>query len=492
MVRKASSWDAFRKRQGFRTAQLGQWKDDPGSIVVWLHTESGITPRLFHLLPYVDEDDKGKDIIKYLPFVCHEDVNDYFNKVDASKCPIDRCILWLNEQMVKIKCPQCKGTGKLGSSKCPQCGGEGTTQIIPDNKVVWDASIGNPKVDRVATAIDFVGDGDWRSSFKPKVQYVFAVVNAESPENGLLVAVESSVIGDGIQKKVNTQIEKFNEKGDPALHPYPFRFKYNKKAKKPADFYEVDEWESSGQFPLTDEVSELLAKPALDLSYYLNPSKTDKLREIFEKHFKVDVDLDMFFDNPDSDATTSEDFDPEKLEQEDATTSTNVSTQVNSDDGPAESDNTMACETCGGTGKVGKKQLMCPDCLGTGVVADDVEDKVDETPATEPERVPCDTCDGTGKLGKKKTPCPDCEGTGFAPIDETETPVEEPVAEPEKAPEPEEPKMRTRKPSPAKEPEKPKEPEYDPKEMSQCPKCGKMTPDALPKCIHCGLEFADD
>lgn len=491
MVRKASSWGEFRKRQGFRTAQLSSWKDDPGSVIVWLHTESGITPRLFHLVPYVGKDDKGNDAIKYLPFVCHELVEDYFNKVDAKSCPIDRFILWLNEKMTKIKCDKCNGKGKIGNKDCPNCGGTGATQEIKDNQVVWSASIGNPKVDRVATAIDFVGDGDWRSSFKPRVQYVFVVVNAESPGDGLLVAVESSVIGDGIHKTVNSQIEKFDNNGDPALHPYPFKFAYNKKAKKPADFYTVDEWGSTGKFPLTDEIQELLSKPALDLGYYLNPTKIDQLREIFKSCIKVDVDVDMFFDNPDGDSVSGEDFDPEKLEKEDATTAS-VSTQVNNDDGPAGDESGVACETCLGSGKVGKKQSPCPDCGGTGVVAADVEDQIDESPAElEVVKVPCDTCDGTGKLGKKKTPCPDCNGTGFIEAANEPEKTPEPAKEPESVKE-EEPKMRMRKPAPAKEPEKPKEPEYDPKEMSQCDVCKKMTPDALPKCIHCGTEFAGD
>ena len=64
------------------------------------------------------------------------------------------------------------------------------TDEIKDNATVWDASIGDRKRDKICTKADFVGNtdagGDWRLTFKPKLQYVLAVVDDDDLDNGIV------------------------------------------------------------------------------------------------------------------------------------------------------------------------------------------------------------------------------------------------------------------------------------------------------------------
>lgn len=465
---------------------------EKGSIVTFLHTVSGITPRLHHLIPYVAEGDKGgKLVVRYFPFVCHEDYEAYVNGVTPTHCPLDRFIDWLAQQT-----------------------------DIDDNEIVWEASIGDSRKDRIATKADLLGTSDnWQGNLlKPRQQVIYAGVDVEYLEGGLLVGVESRMIGDAIKAVVKQQIDSEGEEnGDPSLNPYAFKLKYNDKAAKPADFYEAYPFKRA---KLTPEISELLAQAPVDISKYLLPGNIDKIREIMDAHIKIEIDLDQFFNDVLPGAAS---FDPEELEAEAEVASVPATRSVKKASPLEETAPTgEPCDTCDGTGKVGKKGMECPDCDGTGMIASEELSSDDA-----PQRIECDTCDGTGKFGKKGNPCPDCDGTGFIEVEADDDADSEPEVEPVQCdtcggtgkigkkgnpcpdcdgtgelthvePEPE-PEPKTKPKSQKATPAKPakggkkggkKSKEEAPSNLNtKCGGCQKMIPDNVDVCPFCGAIF---
>lgn len=279
MAERGMSFSEFQKEKIFSGGnRLRNWKED-GEVTVWIHTGTKIYRRLFHLLKYVTQKQnettgKIEKAIGYFPFVCHEEVADYFNKKNSgypSHCPVCRFIEWL------------------------EYNGE-----VEHDVTVWDASVGNRKLDVVCTKADFIGDteggGDYRLSFKPALQYIMGVIDNDNVDDGIVVSTEKLSIGEGIKKAIRQEMDrKGPELGDPAINPYAFKWKMNKKARLPADFYEVYVYE---QADYTEEIEKLLNSEGLDLSSWVTFGNTDKLYEIMREHITLEgVPLDEFFDN---------------------------------------------------------------------------------------------------------------------------------------------------------------------------------------------------
>jgi hypothetical protein len=262
--------------------RLGNWKED-GEVTIWIHTDSKIFKRLLHVIKYVGtrEDEKTgqeEEAINFLFFNCHEEVDEFFRRNKQGSefpchCPMCRFIEWLEYE-----------------------------SDIEDGETVWEASIGDRRRDVIATKADFIGDtkagGDFRLSFKPKVQEVLAVVDHDDIENGLVVASESFSLIEDTKKAIKNAIDsKGEELGDPAINPYAIKWKFNAKARKPSDYYDAYVYE---QAKLTDEIRDLLDSDPLDLYSQIVPGDPEKLREIMEEHITIMIDedtFDSFFDN---------------------------------------------------------------------------------------------------------------------------------------------------------------------------------------------------
>jgi len=450
--RKRRSFDdAVGDKGGFgsgNTGRLNDWRE-AGSVVVFLHADSGITARLFHLIPYATKDDDGKKVIRYFPFVCHEEPETYFSKAPAQHCPICRAI--------------------------DQLADDGS---VEDDEIIWSVKIGNKKKDRESAKEDFCGfkSGDWRGSFKPRAQYVMAVVNTEKPEDGLQIDVEPQSLGDALMSVIRNEIDgNGQEMGDPRINPYAFKFTYDKDA-APKDMYDAFAYRRA---ELTNELAALLESPAIDIDSYIDPGDSKMLRQIMEQHFKADIDLDELFDNVLDEHEESSDEPADEPEDD------------GGHDGP---DMDNLCETCDGKGTIGKKKMECPDCEGTGR-ANGSEEETSE----EPEMVPCKTCDGLGTIGKKKTKCPDCDGDGLVPADEDAS-EEEPEEEPKETKE-ERRKRKKREAERERRAKKKAEQEAAKEAESEegddvgdvsCGGCHRMIPEDADKCPYCGVEFDDE
>jgi len=421
-----SKWGDFLKEKPGRSNfnRLRNWREN-GEVVVWIHTNTEIHKRLFHMIPFVGEKEdeqtgrKNKQIM-YLPFVCHESVQDYMNKAPAKHCPLCRFIDHL------------RMNGNIG-----------------DSETVWDSSIGDRKRDRVCTKADFTGDteggGDWRLSFKPSLQYVLAVIDHDNPGEGIRIATEKFSLGESIKKAVQQEIDRRGvELGDPDLNPYAFKWVFNSNARQPADYYTAYPFDRA---ELTEEIQELLDKPEENLESWISPGDTKRLREAMEAHVTVDdVDFDVLFDNVLENAgTNAEDPEPAPEPKEEKA--------------PAPKRTRTAAPP---------KEEPTPD--------PEPEANEDEVPMME-----CPSCRGKGK--KRGKDCKVCDGTGKveSPDDEDE--------EDEKAPPPKEdpPKEKRTRKAVAPPPEPPKEEEEV--EMAECGRCGKDVPIDATICPECGASF---
>lgn len=432
------SWGDFQNEKLYKGGynRLRSWKDD-GNIEVWIHTNSAFYKRLFIMIPYVGEEEdektgKTKRTIKYFPYVSHEEINDYISRKkngEYYRCPLLRLIDWLTDN-----------------------------GYVDDDQTVYDASIGDKKRDRVCTKADFINDipagGTWQLSMKPTMQYVMAVIDNATPKDGIVVTAEKYSLGEKIKGAVRKEIDrKGPELGDPGNNPYCFKWVFNTNANNPNNYYDAYPYE---RVELTDDIAELLAQPAQDISDWVMPGDTDFLRKIFEAHITVDdVPWDDLFDNVHEERSVFGGTDTE--EQDDV-----------------EEEKEKKSKPKRGRPK-SKKSASKPE------PEPEPEPEDDESEDEDSDTVTCPSCKGKGKKRNKK--CKVCDGTGEieAPDDDGE-PDESPPPEPDKK------QRRARKPKPKPKPEPEPEPEDDEGE-DECGNCHKSIPYDANECPHCGCQF---
>lgn len=474
-----STWGDFLTEKTFRGGfnRLRNWKED-GEIVIWLHTNTRIYKRLFHMVPYAGikkDENTGKErkSILYLPFVCHENVNDVIRngkRHEPSRCPICRFIDYL------------KNNGD-----------------IDDVETVWDSSIGDRKRDRICTKADFVGDveggGDWRLTFKPAIQYVMAVIDHDNLSEGIRVATEKFSLGEKIKKAVLKEIDRRGQElGDPDLNPYAFKWVFDSSARQAADYYDAYPFERA---EITPEIEDLLSQEALDLNPWISPGDTSILREAMEAHVTVDdVDFDMLFDSVLPNQGTEQPDEPEEaaVEEDESKPEPKPKKAKKAKAEEAPKKNTKKAskdkkEAAPKKRKIAPKPEPEPEPEPEDSEEDDEEVAEEETTV---EMMTCPSCKGKGKKKNGKD-CKVCDGTGEveAPDDDDDEEEEEPPPPPPKKEKPKntKPKQKTRtvaKPAPEPEPE---DEEEEVEEVAECGRCGKDVPTSATSCPHCGATF---
>lgn len=409
--------------------RLRNWKEE-GEIIVWIHTNTQIHKRLFHMVPYVGikkddqgESGNGKKSILYHPFVCHENVKEYLNEgrsFTPSKCPICRFIELL------------KNDGN-----------------ISDGETVWESSVRDRKRDRICTKADFVGDieggGDWRLAFKPSMQYIITVIDHEHPEDNIRVTAEKFSLGEKIKSSIFKEIDRKGiELGDPDKNPYAFKWIFNPKARAKTDYYDAYPYEKA---TLTDEIKELLMHPELDLSPWIAPGDTKLLRQIMEAHITLeDIDFDMLFDNVLPNQGLN-----------------------NSDESESSEPNEEKTDEVQEQKKTKTRQAIPP------------KEEVLEESIPSDNMMECPSCRGKG-IKKDGRTCKVCEGTGQVEAPEDDRPKREsPIQSPE-------PKVKERKTRTVKTPEPPPE-EDSGEEVAECGRCHKDIPVSATSCPYCGASF---
>lgn len=467
-----SKWGDFLTEKTFRGGfnRLRNWKED-GEIIIWIHTNTRIYKRGFHMVPYAGikkDENTGKErkSILYLPFVCHEDIN---------------ALIREGKRHVPEHCPVCRFIDYLKNN------GD-----IEDMETVWDSSIGDRKRDRICTKADFVGDveggGDWRLTFKPAIQYVMGVIDHDNLGEGIRVATEKFSLGEKIKKAVQKEIDRRGpEKGDPDLNPYAFKWIFDSSARQAADYYDAYPFERA---EITPEIEELLSQEALDLNPWISPGDTKLLREAMEAHVTVDdVDFDELFDNVLPNEGTQQPDEPEEVPEDDEP---KPKAKKAKKEEPAKKSDKKATTTKKASKPKQRKVAPKPE--------PEPEPEEDETSAEEDssedeptvEMMACPSCKGKG-IKKNGKPCKVCDGTGEveAPDDDEEEAEEEPPPPPKKEkPKNTKPKAKTRtvKKAPEPEPEDEEEEETE-EEVAECARCHKDVAMDATSCPHCGATF---
>lgn len=460
-----SKWGDFLTEKTFRGGfnRLRNWKED-GEIVVWIHTNTSIYKRAFHMVPYAGvkkDDNTGRErkSILYLPFVCHEDVN---------------TIIRSGKNHVPEHCPICRFIDYLKNN-----------DDIDDSETVWDSSIGDRKRDRICTKADFVGNveggGDWRLTFKPAIQYVMGVIDHDKISDGIRVATEKFSLGEKIKKAVQKEIDRRGqEKGDPDLNPYAFKWTFDSSARQAADYYDAYPFERA---EITPELEDLLSQDALDLTPWIAPGDTKILREAMEAHVTVDdVDFDVIFDNVLPNEGTEQTDPPEevvakeeqRIKPKKQAASKKIATTPNKTTKP----------------KV-KKPIPKPEPAPDEDEEDSTEDEEETTESSDVEMMTCPSCKGKG-VKKNGKSCKVCDGTGEVEAPDDNEEEEENTPPPKKeSPKNTKPRQNTRtvKKAPEPEPEEDDDDEEEIEEVAECARCHKDVDVDATACPHCGATF---
>lgn len=267
--------DDFLSEGSKRGAWLEDWRKK-GEIDVWLHTKSRIYARYAHSFPFLEsvEDKETRRIRKVLrwhKFGCLESIKVLESRFFRDKVTGER-------EVPPVVCPLCVFDELLRAD-----------ERLPDDAVIF----------AIPGAMDFKGKPtpvshvkgnmtgvwktaeSWKDKIDPRKTYLIAVVPEGQAGDGVQITEEASALGDALRAAIKHAMEsKGAEAGNPALHPYAFRWRYHEK-EVPARKYEVFPVE---QIALAEEVRVLIVdEPPPDLSQFTKTGDPRVLRAYFDE-----------------------------------------------------------------------------------------------------------------------------------------------------------------------------------------------------------------
>lgn len=139
------------------------------------------------------------------------------------------------------------------------------------------------------------GGGDWNQTLDTKLEYMFVVVDNESPADGVQIVRGTKLLGDQMKLAIKQEMESNGEKGNPLKNPYAFRWVYDKNAKSPMQSYRAFRYNGAD---LTDEIRELIMSPDFpDPTPDCRPRDGDKakIRAAMEDAAQMDLPWDLIF-----------------------------------------------------------------------------------------------------------------------------------------------------------------------------------------------------
>ena len=278
------------------------WKDD-GQIVIWLHTQSLIYPLWAHNWPKVVEREDRKTKEKKTEvwsdrFVCHE-----------------------REAILRKMRFRDRDTGEreYPPEVCPCCIlPEVVRRLVNEGAISWVDPIFRFEADDEDRSITITAGGcyngfnrkdlskseiaelrragirrdeAWRENLLVRCSYLFQVVQASEPGEGLKLALTPSALGDKMKGAIRDEIRRRGkEKGNPMLTPYPFEWQFDEKAQFDDKYHVValDEEPS-------DEVRDLIEGEPLETDEIIEKGNCAALRASMEAHALVELPWDEIF-----------------------------------------------------------------------------------------------------------------------------------------------------------------------------------------------------
>ena len=152
----------------------------------------------------------------------------------------------------------------------------------------------------------------WKQNGSAGKNYLFTVADNNDVASGLHKAVESGQLGEAVIKVIADAIQgspSNPDRGNPFKNPYCIRWKHLPKAPFPAPKYEALKLDKD-EYPLTDEIKEVLQSDPPDVSEETSYLDKDELRTKMEAACVlkgVTIPWDEFFKHPSPDQAARSD-----------------------------------------------------------------------------------------------------------------------------------------------------------------------------------------
>lgn len=247
---KSMSTSEFMDSTKSRNSDIIRWRED-GQIVGFIHPKSGIFERrTYYLDTVVKEKDKDGEIVKSL-------------KRKIYICPgIDN------------GCPICEFREFLREN-----------QGIEDDEIVYSTTFGKKEIEMAKGDALGIKGYDWKNTLVPSKEYVFGFIDVDNIEAGVGAFIAPTALGRAITAVIEERIEsKGADKGDPLKKPYAFKFKYDEKAKVPADKYKA----FYNDAEITEEIQELIDDKTVSIKGLTTAAKPSEIWDVIGKNIKVE------------------------------------------------------------------------------------------------------------------------------------------------------------------------------------------------------------
>lgn len=133
----------------------------------------------------------------------------------------------------------------------------------------------------------------WKENCNPKCSYLFTVVDAESPKDGVQFTIETASLGDAVKKVIREQMEALGEiDGHPYKRPYAIRWAYDENEPEFSKKYSAL---ALPRIEYTETIKELITGTPPDLSNIVARGNVASLRSAMEKACLFDLPWDEFF-----------------------------------------------------------------------------------------------------------------------------------------------------------------------------------------------------
>lgn len=189
-------------------------------------------------------------------------------------------------------------------------------------------------------------DQAWGQNLHAKCQYVLTLVDADKPENGVVIDSEPQSVGQKIKKVISdTQASLGTEEGNPFLHPYCIELTFDENASM-NEMYNARRIE---RVKLSPEIQQMIVdEDPPDLSGALRPFNQAALRAFLEEYAVRDLPFDEIFDVPDLiPQGDNEEFPPTEPKAKSSAAKPATKQAAKEPEPPPAGVQTIPCDKCG-------------------------------------------------------------------------------------------------------------------------------------------------
>lgn len=313
-----------------KTGYLKSWRKGRGEqkITVWLHTRANFADTWAHQFPRYREDGSKLRVQSFGTWNCHETNKEVLKKAKyrdedghreypPERCPMDLAIDWVHAMIVAEKLDMYAPIFRFVDDEDDQnnvtilageFAGVFASKFNPLTNDEWSES------DKKIMQKHGINLRDaYKTSPMAQNKFIFCVVVKGQEDEGCLIAKEAPSLGVKMQKKCQEMIRVFgSEKGNPLRNPYPFEWSFD-------DSKQFDKKYDVLALPTENTPPEIMAilteEDPPNIKPQFKPFKPSLLRWTMEKAAVIKMPFDSFFKHV-VDEEETEEFDPEKYEEE--------------------------------------------------------------------------------------------------------------------------------------------------------------------------------